>query len=150
MGKQNQYIAQLEKLLTHLKSAKLRYLKAADHANTSEEKRYFNQEALLRNRYFQEAFSEIQTLGMSYEDLEVSGFNFNQLLISSIDTLKATALEKCIEVDKMLIEIYQNIMGFKSEFSSIQSNLNRLLEAAEKNKALVENFQAEKETDPLF
>ena len=87
---------------------------------------------------------------MSYEDLEVSGFNFNQLLISSIDTLKATALEKCIEVDKILIEIYQNIMGFKSEFSSIQSNLNRLLEAAEKNKALVENFQAEKEADPLY
>ena len=150
MGKQNQHIAQLEKLLTHLKSAKLLYLKAADHANTSEEKRYFNQEALLRNRFFQQAFSEIQTLGMSYEDLEVSGFNFNQLLISSIGTLKATALEKCIEVDKMLIEIYQNIMGFKSEFSSIQNNLSRLLEAAEKNQELVANFQAEKETDPLF
>jgi hypothetical protein len=41
-------------------------------------------------------------------------------------------------------------MGFKSEFSSIQSNLNRLLEAAEKNKALVENFQAEKEANPLY
>jgi hypothetical protein len=64
--------------------------------------------------------------------------------------LKATALEKCIEVDKMLIEIYQNIMGFKSEFSSIQNNLSRLLEAAEKNQELVSNFQAEKETDPLF
>jgi primosomal protein N'' len=50
----------------------------------------------------------------------------------------------------MLIEIYQNIMGFKSEFSGIQSNLNRLIEAAEKNKALVVNFQAEKETDPLY
>ena len=57
MGKQNLYIAQLEKLLTHLKNGKLGYLKAADHANTSEEKRYFNQEALIRNRYFQEALS---------------------------------------------------------------------------------------------
>ena len=36
MGKQNQYIAQLEKLLTHLKNAKLIYLKAADEANASE------------------------------------------------------------------------------------------------------------------
>ena len=44
MGKQNQYIAQLEKLLTHLKNAKLIYLKAADEANASEEKRFFNQD----------------------------------------------------------------------------------------------------------
>ena len=115
MGKQNLYIAQLEKLLTHLKNGKLGYLKAADHANTSEEKRYFNQEALIRNRYFQEALSEIQNLGMSYDDLVVGGFNFNQLLISSIDTLKATALEKCIEADKMLVEIYQSILALNQE-----------------------------------
>ena len=94
MGKQNQYIAQLEKLLTHLKNAKLSYLKAADNANTSEEKRYFNQEALLRNRFFQEVLSEIQSLGMSYDDLVLGGFNFNQLLISSVNILKASALEK--------------------------------------------------------
>ena len=128
MGKQNLYIAQLEKLLTHLKNGKLGYLKAADHANTSEEKRYFNQEALIRNRYFQEALSEIQNLGMSYDDLVVGGFNFNQLLISSIDTLKATALEKCIEADKMLVEIYQSILALNQE-TKFESNLNRLTQA---------------------
>ena len=145
MGKQNQYIAQLEKLLTHLKNAKLGYLKAADHANTSEEKRYLNQEALLRNRYFQEALNEIQNLGMSYEDLVVSGFNFNQLLISSIDTLKATALEKCIEADKILIEIYQTIGEIDRETTKFKNNLNRLLEAAEKNEILATNYPAKKE-----
>lgn len=149
MGKQNLYIAQLEKLLTHLKNGKLCYLKAADHANTSEEKRYFNQEALIRNRYFQEALSEIQNLGMSYDDLVVGGFNFNQLLISSIDTLKATALEKCIEADKMLVEIYQSILALNQE-TKFESNLNRLTQASEQNEMLVSKYTAEKEINPLY
>ncbi len=149
MGKQNLYIAQLEKLLTHLKNGKLGYLKAADHANTSEEKRYFNQEALIRNRYFQEALSEIQNLGMSYDDLVVGGFNFNQLLISSIDTLKATALEKCIEADKMLVEIYQTILALNQE-TKFESNLNRLTQASEQNEMLVSKYTAEKEINPLY
>ncbi|MBT4314380.1 PA2169 family four-helix-bundle protein [Flavobacteriaceae bacterium] len=149
MGKQNLYIAQLEKLLTHLKNGKLGYLKAADHANTSEEKRYFNQEALIRNRYFQEALSEIQNLGMSYDDLVVGGFNFNQLLISSIDTLKATALEKCIEADKMLVEIYQSILALNQE-TKFESNLNRLTQASEQNEMLVSKYTAEKEINPLY
>lgn len=149
MGKQNLYIVQLEKLLTHLKNGKLGYLKAADHANTSEEKRYFNQEALIRNRYFQEALSEIQNLGMSYDDLVVGGFNFNQLLISSIDTLKATALEKCIEADKMLVEIYQSILALNQE-TKFESNLNRLTQASEQNEMLVSKYTAEKEINPLY
>lgn len=149
MGKQNLYIAQLEKLLTHLKNGKLGYLKAADHANTSEEKRYFNQEALIRNRYFQEALSEIQNLGMSYDDLVVGGFNFNQLLISSIDTLKATALEKCIEADKILVEIYQSILALNQE-TKFESNLNRLTQASEQNEMLVSKYTAEKEINPLY
>ena len=149
MGKQNLYIAQLENLLTHLKNGKLGYLKAADHANTSEEKRYFNQEALIRNRYFQEALSEIQNLGMSYDDLVVGGFNFNQLLISSIDTLKATALEKCIEADKMLVEIYQSILALNQE-TKFESNLNRLTQASEQNEMLVSKYTAEKEINPLY
>ncbi|MDB4612600.1 PA2169 family four-helix-bundle protein [Flavobacteriaceae bacterium] len=149
MGKQNLYIAQLEKLLTYLKNGKLGYLKAADHANTSEEKRYFNQEALIRNRYFQEALSEIQNLGMSYDDLVVGGFNFNQLLISSIDTLKATALEKCIEADKMLVEIYQSILALNQE-TKFESNLNRLTQASEQNEMLVSKYTAEKEINPLY
>ena len=149
MGKQNLYIAQLEKLLTHLKNGKLGYLKAADHANTSEEKRYFNQEALIRNRYFQEALSEIQNLGMSYDDLVVGGFNFNQLLISSIDTLKATALEKCIEADKMLVEIYQSILALNQE-TKFESNLDMLTQSSEQNEMLVSKYTAEKEIKPLY
>ena len=92
MTKNNRYIALLEKLLTHLKNAKLEYLKAADHADRSEKKRYFNKQALLRNRFFQEILSELQNLGIHYNDLVTSRMNFDQLLISSIDKLRSKAL----------------------------------------------------------
>ena len=129
MGKQNQYIAQLEKLLTHLKNAKLTYLKAADEANASEKKRFFNQEALLRNRFFQEVLSEIQTLGMSYDDLVIGGFNFNQLLISSTDLLKKSALDKCAQSDKTLLEIYSKILPFMLETSKFDRHIDGIKKA---------------------
>ena len=129
MGKQNQYIAQLEKLLTHLKNAKLTYLKAADEANASEKKRFFNQEALLRNRFFQEVLSEIQTLGMSYDDLVIGGFNFNQLLISSIDLLKKSALDKCAQSDKTLLEIYSKILPFMLDTSKFDRHIDGIKKA---------------------
>ena len=86
---------------------------------------------------------------MSYDDLVVGGFNFNQLLISSIDTLKATALEKCIEADKMLVEIYQSILALNQE-TKFESNLNRLTQASEQNEMLVSKYTAEKEINPLY
>ena len=129
MGKQNQYIAQLEKLLTHLKNAKLTYLKAADEANASEKKRFFNQVALLRNRFFQEVLSEIQTLGMSYDDLVIGGFNFNQLLISSTDLLKKSALDKCAQSDKTLLEIYSKILPFMLDTSKFDRHIDGIKKA---------------------
>ena len=110
MSKSNSNIALMEKLLTHLKNAKLEYLKAADHANHSERKRFFNQQAMLRNRFFQEILSELQNLGIEFDDLIISRFNFDQLLISSIDTLKLPAVEKCLEADKVLLEHYETLL----------------------------------------
>ena len=110
MSKSNSHIALMEKLLTHLKNAKLEYLKAADQANLSERKRFFNKQAMLRNRFFQEILSEIQNLGIEFDDLIISRFNFDQLLISTIGTLKLPAVEKCLEADKKLLEFYKTLL----------------------------------------
>ena len=126
MSKRNQHIATLEKLLTHLKNAKLEYLKAADRALVSEDKRYFNQQAMIRNRFFQEILSELQSLGTSYDDLVVSRFNFDQLLISSIDHLKASAIEKCLEADKLLLDLYRTLFDQEFENSKLLQHLSVL------------------------
>jgi len=150
MGKQNQYIAQLEKLLTHLKNAKLSYLKAADEANASEEKRFFNQEALLRNRFFQEVLSEIQTLGMSYDDLVIGGFNFNQLLISSVDILKNSTLDKCLQSDTILLEIYSKILPFIEDTSKFDRHINVINKAINENNPSFSMLAVENQINPSY
>ena len=150
MGKQNQYIAQLEKLLTHLKNAKLIYLKAADEANASEEKRFFNQEALLRNRFFQEVLSEIQTLGMSYDDLVIGGFNFNQLLISSVDILKNSTLDKCLQSDTILLEIYSKILPFIEDTSKFDRHINVIKKAINENNSSFSMLSVENQINSSY
>ena len=70
---------------------------ASDHVNTCEEKRFFNKQALIRNRFFQQVLSELQNIGVPFDDLIINKFNFDQLLVSTIDKLKSTAIEKCLE-----------------------------------------------------
>tara|TARA_B100001057_G_scaffold101157_1_gene98245 strand:+ start:9 stop:287 length:279 start_codon:yes stop_codon:yes gene_type:complete len=89
MARRNRHIAIIEKVLTHLKYSKLAYLKASDNVNFSEEKRFFNKQALIRNQIFQQVLIELQMLDVNFDDLIISKFNFDQLLVSSIDTFKA-------------------------------------------------------------
>ena len=150
MTKKNQYIGKLEGLLTHLKNAKLEYLKAADQLNNAEHKRYLNQQATLRNRLFQEILEELRHHGMTLDNLVISRFNFDQLLISSIDMLQASAIEKCIQSDTYLLEKYNEIQeGFDSELDLFLA-FETLQNALEKNKALVTNFFSKRGIDSIF
>lgn len=148
MSKRNRHIATLEKLLTHLKNAKLEYLKAADRALVSEDKRYFNQQAMIRNRFFQEILSELQTLGTSYDDLVVSRFNFDQLLISSIDHLKASAIEKCLEADKLLLDLYRTLFDQEFENSKLSQHLSSIEVALDQSQVIAtEHHRHKKEVN---
>ena len=102
ISKPKKYIAILEKIPTHLKSSKLEYFKASDHALSSEKKRFLNQQVLIRNLFFWDFLGELQKLGMSSDDLIINQFNFDQLLIPTIDTLKSTAIEKSLHADQAL------------------------------------------------
>ncbi len=144
MSKHNQYIALIEKLLTHLKNTKLEYFKASDHAVTPDKKRFFNQQALLRNRFFQDALRELQRLGMSSDDIVISRFNFDQLLISSIDTLKATAIEKCLLADQSLLDIYTQLESFEIKKIDFTIPISTIENAMEQNKEWVTVFLAKK------
>ena len=150
MAIQNKYIAQLEKLLTHLKNAKLVYLEAADHANNSDKKRYLNQQALKRNRFFQNTLSELQSLGMSYDDLIVSGFNFNQMLISSIETLNDSATNKCLKVDLNLSKIFQKIISFDFDTSIFEKHVETIEECIKNRNRLINYLSAEVNLNRIY
>jgi len=143
-------VALLEKLLTRLKNTKLEYLKAADHANDPDKKRFFNQQAMLRNRFFQEILSELQNQGMNYDDLIISRLNFDQLLISSIDTLKATAFEKCLESDKVLLEDYKILIKNSIKSEKFLQHSSSIEIAIEQNMALVADYQPKNQMGSHF
>ena len=141
MLKQSQYIAILEKILTHLKNSKLEYFKASDHAVSPDQKRFFNQQGLQRNRFFQNVLSELQQLGVSSDDMIISKFNFDQLLISTIDTLKASALEKCLHSDESLLEMYTELEGYTNTNLNLAKHIETLEWAISQNKEWVSNFK---------
>jgi len=134
MSKESRYIALLEKLLTYLKNAKLEYFKASDHAVSADKKRYYNQQALQRNRFFQDVLQELYRFGMTSEDLVINRFNFDQLLIASIDTLKASAIEKCIYADQALLEVYQQLREYQADNLDIEKQRSLVEEAVIQNK----------------
>lgn len=146
MSKQNQYIALLEKILTHLKNSKLEYFKASDHAISAEKKRFYNQQGLLRNRFFQDVLSKFQRLGMTSDDLVISRFNFDQLLISTIDTLKAPAIEKCLLADQALLELYSKLKELEFGNLDFVKHTELLEEAISQNKEWILSFNV-KSTD---
>ena len=150
MSRNNQYIAILEKLLTHLKNSKLEYLKAADHADRSEKKRYFNKQALLRNRFFQEILSELQNIGIGYDDFVISRLNFDQLLISSIDKLRSNALNKCLESDKFLLETYLSLRDSEFQNEKFLQHSSSIEIAIEQNQIYSSDYQIKNKVESDF
>ena len=96
---------------------------------------------MIRNLFFQDILRELQALEVTLDDLIISRFNFDQLLVSNIDTLKATAVKKCLEADKVLFKLYKEFIDlgeYKNyefiEHSSIIQN------AIKKNQVLVDSY----------
>jgi len=135
------YIALLEQVLVHLKNAKLAYLRAADIANQTEDKRYYNQQALLRNRFFQTILSQLQRENITLDDLVIRNFNFDQLLISSLHKLKAGAIEKCLEADTHLQELYEKIVALPMEQDPFVGQLDTIQDAIDHSQSVLPTYQ---------
>ena len=129
----NSFIAQLEKLLLHLKNSKLEYLKASDRINSPKLKRHFNLIATERNKFFQEILSLIQSFNISHDDLIIGRFNYDQLLISSIHEIKSSSIKKCIKSDKILLEIYSKIEKIKGSSKIFSTQKNKIKNSLIKN-----------------
>ena len=133
MENKNSFIAQLEKLLLHLKNSKLEYLKASDKINSPQLKRHFNIIATERNKFFQEILSLIKSFNISNDDLIIGRFNYDQLLISSIHEIKSSPINKCIKSDEILLEIYSKVKEIKGESKIFSDQKNKIEKSLIKN-----------------
>ena len=83
MSSKTQFIAKLEKILTFLKNSKLEYLKASDRFNLPQNKRFFNMQSTLRNRFFQDIASLLRSMNVEMDNLVINKLNFEQIVASS-------------------------------------------------------------------
>ena len=67
-------------------------------------------------------------------------FNFDQLLISTIDTLKASAIEKCVHADKTLLSIYAELEDLSDKNNNFKHHTTHLEGAISQNKEWVSTF----------
>ena len=110
MSSKTQFFAKLEKILTFLKNSKLEYLKASDRFNLPQNKRFFNMQATLRNRFFQDIASLLRSMNVEMDNLVINKLNFEQIVTSSNTKINQSHLEKCIELDKQLVKLYEEAL----------------------------------------
>ena len=140
MKKESKFISILEKILLHLKNAKLSYARASDKAIFPEDKRHFNKHATLRNRFFLEIQSILQSKNILLDGLIINHFNYDQLLISPLNEKKITACEKCIQADSTIMDLYKSLEKLKMMHPSFLLHVEKISDALEKNETYLEKF----------
>ena len=139
MSSQTQFIAKLEKILTFLKNSKLEYLKASDRFNLPQNKRFFNMQSTLRNRFFQDVASLLRSMNVEMDNLVINKLNFEQIVTSSNTKINQSHLEKCIELDKQLVKLYGEALEIDPNHDILIHQNEKISKVIQENIHLLEN-----------
>ena len=139
MSSKTQFIAKLEKILTFLKNSKLEYLKASDRFNLPQNKRFFNMQATLRNRFFQDIASLLRSMNVEMDNLVINKLNFEQIVSSSNTKIKQSHLEKCIELDKQLVKLYEEALEINPNHDVLIHQNEKIAKVIQENIHFLEN-----------
>jgi hypothetical protein len=82
--------------------------------------------------------------------LVIGGFNFNQLLISSIDILKNSALDKCVQSDKTLLEMYSKILPFTHDKPKFDHHINGIKKAINESNSSFSSVPMENQINSSY
>ncbi len=139
MSRQTQFIAKLEKILTFLKNSKLEYLKASDRFNLPQNKRFFNMQSTLRNRFFQDVASLLRSMNVEMDNLVINKLNFEQIVTSSNTKINQSHLEKCIELDKQLVKLYEEALEIDPNQDVLIHQNEKIAHVIQENIHFLEN-----------
>tara|TARA_A200000113_G_C8807617_1_gene336168 strand:+ start:10 stop:450 length:441 start_codon:yes stop_codon:yes gene_type:complete len=133
------FIAKLEKILVYLKNSKLEYLKASDKYDIPEDKRFFNMQSTLRNRFFQDISTLLRSMNVEVDNLVINRLNFEQIASSSIAKTNHSHLSKCIEFDRNLIVLYLEALVMQPENDILKDQLDKITAVVKENIQFLEN-----------
>ena len=133
------FIALLKKILNILKNAKLEFLKASDESNFTKDKRYFNLQSTMRNRYFQDITKLLRSHNVEVENLVIHRLNFEQIVISTIKKPNHTHLHKSIKFDQNLIGLYDEALTLNPGALVLKTHRDKISESVSESIYFLEN-----------
>ena len=120
MSTHTRFIAKLEKILNLLKNSKLEYLKASEAANLTDDKRFFNQQSTLRNRFFQDITSLLRRRNVEVENLQIHRLNFERMATSTLIKNNISHIQRAMDCDGKLLELYDEAMVLAPDVENLK------------------------------
>ena len=121
----------LVRILGLLKSSKLEYLKTAEGKHSTEVKRFLHRQARLRHHYFQNLEVKIRTITPDNEALHIAGVKMEQRLVASLVESQKTSFESCLEVDKELLSLFENVDISEIPTEDLKGKLKEAIQSLE-------------------
>ena len=116
-----------QKALNQCRSAKLSYLKSADKQHLPKYKRFFNLQATVRNRIYNDLITLVNSKEVELAHSFLQNHNREGIMIATIGSEKQNAFSKAIELDESMIGLMLQITEIDVN-TETQNELNRFVE----------------------
>ena len=152
MSKEKDCIVLLERLLNQSRQDKLMYLNAADKQDLPTFKRFFNQQALYRNRMFNEFCMRLSDFGIEADNVLLKRPDIRQLMVASPKREKSNPFAKCLAQDQLFKK--QLLSLIQIDTSGDSENYNKVLakiqDSIETNQLYALEVSAKSLTSPDY
>lgn len=139
MAKEKDIIILLERLLNQSRQDKLMYLNAADKENLPTYKRFFNQQALYRNKMYNDYSALLSEYGIEVEEVLLKRPDIRQLMSTSIKREKHNPFNQFLTQDLLFVEnLNALIIADQSDKNQViyHKQLLKITTSIETNKSL--------------
>lgn len=152
MSKEKDCIVLLERLLNQSRQDKLMYLNAADKQDLPTFKRFFNQQALYRNRMFNDFSMRLSDFGIEADNVLLKRPDIRQLMVASPKREKSNPFAKCLAQDQLFKK--QLLSLIQIDTSGDNENYNKVLakiqDSIETNQLYALEVSAKSLTSPDY
>ena len=152
MSKEKECIVLLERLLNQSRQDKLMYLNAADKQDLPTFKRFFNQQALYRNRMFNDFSMRLSDFGIEADNVLLKRPDIRQLMVASPKREKSNPFAKCLAQDQLFKK--QLLSLIQIDTSGDSENYNKVLakieDSIETNQLYALEVSAKSLTSPDY
>ncbi len=137
MSKNITSIVHLKLLLNLSRQDKLMYLNAADNQHLPAFKRFFNQQALYRNKMFNEYSFILSNYGIEIEDALLKRPDLRVLMMSSTKKVNGNPFIKSLMNDRHFKDILEQVIKAErtsAHLTTYQKQLEKIKDSIERNE----------------